>query len=266
MNWDNIIRDNRVTIAYVFPAIGSAALLASPHNLLPAVLSFNPWLLLFGVAVMRSPLIVGLLPVLDRWSAAGITGLAAYAYFIEYIGLVTGWPYGSFTYTVSLGPMVHGVPVALPLLFLPLVFNAYLLGLLVAPYASRWQRVSLVVAAVVAMDVVLDPGAVSLGFWSYASGAVYGVPWTNGFGSILSGVITVTVLGRTVDRDKLQRRLVATPFMLDDMISFVLLWGVINAWYGNLLSLGVACLFAYALWAVDAFDMPSFTEQRWIFT
>jgi len=92
--------------------------------------------------------------------------LVAYTYAIELFGVATGWPYGTFEYTVSLGPMLGGVPLALPVFFIPLVVNAYLLCLLLlGPRASNgWLRLATVIAAVVAMDVVLDPGAVALGF------------------------------------------------------------------------------------------------------
>jgi len=40
--------------------------------------------------------------------------LVAYTYAIELFGVATGWPYGTFEYTVSLGPMLGGVPLALP--------------------------------------------------------------------------------------------------------------------------------------------------------
>lgn len=40
----------------------------------------------------------------------------------------TGWPNGLFTDEVTLGPMLGEVPLALPLLFLPIAANAYLLA------------------------------------------------------------------------------------------------------------------------------------------
>ncbi len=60
--------------------------------------------------------------------------------------MTTGWPYGQFEYLVDLGPMLFGtVPLGLPVFFLPLVLNSYLLCLLLlggatpeSPFA-RWR-------------------------------------------------------------------------------------------------------------------------------
>jgi len=265
MNWDALINENRGLIAYIFPLIGIFTLVSSSEGLLPGFLAFNPWLLLFGILVMRSPLLVGIAPVMSKRFAIGLVFLTAYTYLIEYIGVLTGWPYGTFAYEISLGPMINGVPVALPVLFLPLVVNAYLLGVLTFP-DSRWRRVPFVIVAVIAMDVVLDPGAVSVGFWSYANPGFYGVAWTNFLGWFLSATMTVIVLEHTVPYEALYERLRSTPFILDDIVSFVLFWGGINAIYQNEASFLLACGFGLYLWYLNAFDMPSLANQRWIFT
>ncbi|MFB6220601.1 MAG: carotenoid biosynthesis protein, partial [Halolamina sp.] len=158
---DRLVRDHRFTIAVVFPVVGAAMLLASAEGLLPAPLSFNPLLVLTGVLVMRSPLVVGVAPVVDRRALLGVAGLAAYAYAIELVGVHTGMPYGEFQYGIDLGPMVGGVPLALPVFFLPLVVNAYLLCLLLLGSTAERTitRLLAVISLVLAMDVVLDPGA-----------------------------------------------------------------------------------------------------------
>jgi len=135
---DGFVRDNRFTIAVVFPAIGAITLLASAEALLPGPLNFNPYLLLFGVAVMRLPLLAGLAPLVTRRAAVGLVGLCGYTYAIETVGVLTGYPYGAFEYGVDLGPMLGGaVPAALPLFFVPLVVNAYLLCLLLFGRLAR---------------------------------------------------------------------------------------------------------------------------------
>ncbi|MEF8780030.1 MAG: bisanhydrobacterioruberin hydratase [Haloferacaceae archaeon] len=256
-SFDRTVLENRFAIAVVFPAVGALMLVASAEGLLPEPLSFNPWLLLLGVAVMRSPLAAGGLPLLDRRAGAWLGGLVAYTYAIEYVGILTGWPYGYFEYGVSLGPMIGGVPVALPLFFVPLVANAYLLCLLLL---GRWSnstpaRLGTVIAFVVAMDVVLDPGAVSLGFWGYdGGGPFYGVPVSNYLGWVLSATVAVVALDRGFDRAGLLRRLESTPFMLDDMVSFVILWGGINVWFGNVVPAVFAVGMAIGLVKTDRFD------------
>ena len=253
---DRLVDENRFTIAVVFPAVGAVSLVGSAEGWIPEPFAFHPWFVLFGVLVMRSPLVVGVLPLFSRRAVGWIGALIAYTYAIETIGIQTGWPYGSFAYTIDLGPMLAGVPVALPVFFIPLVVNAYLLCVLLLGERAQntWLRLLTVSATVVAMDVVLDPGAVSLGFWTFDGGAFYGVPLSNYAGWVLSAVVAVVALDRAFDLGAVLARLRRCPFMLDDMVSFVILWGGINVWFGNLLPALVAGTFGLGLLRADRFD------------
>ncbi|WP_156589662.1 bisanhydrobacterioruberin hydratase, partial [Halorubrum sp. CBA1125] len=222
---DRTVRENRFTIAVLFPLVGAVGLVGSAEGWVPEPLAFNPWFVLFGVLVMRSPLVVGVLPAVDRRAVGWLGVLVAYTYAIELVAVATGWPYGSFAYTVSLGPMLGGVPVALPVFFIPLVVNAYLLCLLLLGprAASGGVRLLTVIGAVLAMDVVLDPGAVALGFWDFGGGAFYGVPLSNYAGWVLSAAVAVGALDRGFAAGALRERLRDCEFVLDDMVSFVIL-------------------------------------------
>jgi len=109
---------------------------------------------------------------------------------------------------------------------------------------------------VVAMDIVLDPGAVALGFWSFAEGgsAFYGVPLSNYAGWALSATVAVILLDFSLNRDALMRRLASCEFALDDMVSFVVLWGAINVWFWNPVSALVAVAFGVGLFRAESFD------------
>lgn len=234
---ESLIREHRITIAVVFPLVGAVTLVASAEGLLPEPLAFNALLILFGTLVMRSPVVVGVLPRVDRRAVLALLVLCGYTWAIEYVGVRTGWPYGTFEYGVALGPMLGGaVPVALPLFFVPLVVNAYLLSI---ASLGRWAerrlaRLPLAIALVVVIDVVLDPAAVAIGFWAFdPPGAFYGVPLSNYLGWILSATVGVLLLELAFDWRGLERRLAECPFVLDDFVSFVLLWGGVNLLYGN---------------------------------
>ena len=239
-----LVAANRFTIAVVFPVVGAALLLASAADLLPAPLAFNPFLILVGTAVMRLPLAAGLAPLLDRRAVVALVLLAAYTYAIEFVGATTGVPYGEFTYGVALGPMLAGaIPLALPLFFLPLVLDGYLLADRVRLEAGLpgWTRPVAAVAAILAIDLVLDPAAVAIGFWSYAAeGVLYGVPLSNYGGWVLSAGVAVALVEVGFDRAALRERARTCPFLLDDLVSFVILWGLIVAATGRWLALGVA--------------------------
>ncbi|WP_299263582.1 bisanhydrobacterioruberin hydratase [Halorientalis sp.] len=255
---DDLVQENRFTIAVVFPAVGAIMLLASAEALFPAPLNFNPYLVLLGTVVMRLPLIAGVAPLLDRRATAALLALTAYSYGIEYVGVTTGWPYGFFEYGVELGPMLlDTVPLGLPIFFFPLVLNSYLLCLLLlGDRASRWAvRLPTVIATVLIVDLVLDPGAVALGFWAYdGGGAYYGVPWSNYLGWVLSATVAVGLFDLAFDWTNLVARVQSCAFMLDDLVSFVILWGLINAYFGNWVPVAFAGLLFAGLVEIDRFD------------
>ncbi|GGL51009.1 bisanhydrobacterioruberin hydratase [Halocalculus aciditolerans] len=259
---DALVDANRFTIAVVFPLVGGITLYASARGWLPPALAFNPLLVLFGTFVMRLPLVGGLLPLIGRRELTGLALLTAFTYLVELVGVATGLPYGNFTYLVHLGPMLFGlVPLGLPVFFLPLVLNSYLLVCLFLDVDRRFLRVALSTLTVVSLDLVLDPGAVALGFWAYDSGGVfYGVPLSNYLGWVFSGTVAVLCIEYAFDAEELTARLAACPYCLDDMVSFVLLWGGLNAAFENWLPALLAGLLGVALYAAGRFDIP---RPRW---
>ena len=261
---DRVVDNNRFTIAVVFPVVGAITLIASAEGLLPDPLAFNPYFVLFGVFVMRLPLISGIAPLLDRRGGVALLALLGYTYAVEFVGVTTGLPYGEFSYQVSLGPMFLGtIPYALPLFFVPLVVNSYLLTVLVLGDRARSRLVRLVAVAatVVAIDLVLDPAAVAVGFWTYTGGGYYGVPPINYAGWVLSAVVATLLIDAALDYDGLLDRVEGCPYILDDMVSFVLLWGVINAFFRAWIPVALAVAFAVALIRIDQFD--SDIRPRW---
>lgn len=230
---DGIVEEHRVTIAGTVPLVGALLLIASAEGRLPSALTFHPLLLVGGVLVMRSPLLVGLLPALTHRAIAGVGCLSVFVYAIEIVAVRTGWPYGEFAYGIRLGPMFLDVPLALPLLFIPLAANAYLLAMLILPLGMT-GRIGGGIALLLVMDLVLDPAAVALGFWAYpAGGAFYGVPVSNFLGWTLSGFVAVTLLDWSLDTGAVRARLDRCRYLLDDFVSFLVLWGIVNAWYGH---------------------------------
>ncbi|WP_435333620.1 bisanhydrobacterioruberin hydratase [Haloarchaeobius sp. TZWWS8] len=259
---DALVREHRFTIAVVFPIVGAITLVASTEGLLPEPLAYNAFFILFGVLVMRLPLVAGVLPLVGKRAAASLGLLTLYAYGIELVGVRTGWPYGEFHYEISLGPMLFGeVPLGLPVFFFPLVLNAYLLVLLLLGdgAANRLVRILATVGVVLLTDLVLDPGAVAVNFWEYAAhpdgvGGYYGVPWSNYLGWMLSATVAVVAFDVAFSRADLLARLESCDFMLDDLVSFVVLWGGINAVYGNWIPAVLAVGLGVGLLKTDRFD------------
>lgn len=176
-----------------------------------------------------------------RRALLSILALSAFAYAIETTGVVTGLPYGEFSYGDALGPKAFGlVPYLLPVSYLPLVLGA--VGASGAGRPLSWALRSAVV--LVAIDAVLDPGAVRLGFWEYAGGGPYfGVPVSNFFGWLLSGALAAgisLVVGRA--------RGVPPPGMVDSTVLAVAFWVGVAVFTGLVLPAVIgAALFAFLL-------------------
>ena len=128
-----------------------------------------------------------------RRATLSLLALSAFGYAIETVGLATGFPYGSFYYGDALGPKLAGlVPYLLPVSYAPLV-----VGAVAASWGSHVRSLHALTAALllVLIDGVLDPGAVSLGFWVWPGGGpYYGVPASNYAGWLLSGVLAAAIL------------------------------------------------------------------------
>jgi putative membrane protein len=261
---DSLVRDNRVTIAVTFPLVGVVLLIAAAEGVVPRWLAFHPLLLLGAVLVMRLPLIGGLLPLVDRRTLAGLGALAAFTYGIELAGVLTGVPYGEFEYLIDLGPMLLGaVPLALPVFYFPILLNSFLLVTLLADgRLGGPARLLAVLGVVVGLDLVLDPAAVALGFWGWADpGGYYGVPAQNYVGWVVSGVVAVALLTASLDGPALADRLERCEYVLDDLISFGIFWGLVNLYFGNYVPVALAAVLLAALVRADRFDVAGLARR-----
>lgn len=178
-----------------------------------------------------------------RRAVYALLALSAFAYAIETIGVLTGYPYGVFFYGEALGPKAFGlVPYLLPVSYVPLVIGA------VAAAGGRRGRGSRVLGAallLVLMDGVLDPGAVALGFWVWPEGGpYYGVPLSNYAGWALSGALAAAILLAAGRWDAPPR-----PGLLDSAIIAVAFWSGVSVFSALLLpALLGGGLFMYLLW------------------
>ncbi|MCC7522878.1 carotenoid biosynthesis protein [Candidatus Uhrbacteria bacterium] len=141
--------------------------------------------------------------------------LSVFAILIETIGVATGFPYGSFTYSADLGWRVFGlVPWTVPFAWVPLLIASAALASYFAK--QKLSRIFLAAMFLVLMDLVLDPAAVHAGLWSYPAGGWYfGVPWTNFAGWMFSGILGASILA-LFDADDLpmQGMIVSAALML----------------------------------------------------
>ena len=123
-----------------------------------------------------------------------------YALLVETAAINTGFPYGHFGYSHHLGFKLFGVvPWTVAFAWTPLLLGAY--ALVANLTESRPMRIVLTALVLVLFDLVLDPGAVRLGFWRYAEGgAFYQVPLSNFAGWIASGFVGAALLDFVISR------------------------------------------------------------------
>jgi putative membrane protein len=125
--------------------------------------------------------------------------LGIYALLIESSAIHTGFPYGDFIYNDLLGQKIFGLtPWTVAFAWPPILLIAYWFAQhftsTVATHKTL-KTLSLTAIGAMAIDVVLDPAAVYLGFWGWEDpGFFYGVPLVNFAGWLLSGFIGAVIL------------------------------------------------------------------------
>lgn len=98
---------------------------------------------------------------------------AALAFFLGYgfevLGVHTGFPFGNYTYGPVLGVQVGEVPLMIGVNWLLLV---YLTGVLFLKIKNDFLAAALASLTMVAIDILIEPVAVSLDFWSWAGNVI----------------------------------------------------------------------------------------------
>jgi putative membrane protein len=146
---------------------------------------------LVGLIALASPLAGRVLPLtpinllltagamilfaeLDRRTIALALLLGTLGYLVEVLGVWSGRIFGEYHYGEVLGLKILNVPLLIGLNWSMLVFA---IGVPLARTAlPNWAKILLGSAAMVALDVLIEPVAIHLGFWSWAKG---GIPLQN---------------------------------------------------------------------------------------
>lgn len=156
--------------------------------------------------------------------------LGIYALAIETSAIVTGFPYGHFGYSDFLGYRIFGlVPWTVAFAWTPLMLGAY--GIAANLFSGPIIRVIVATLIITLFDIVLDPGAVYLGFWQYDDGGwFYGVPMSNFAGWLVSGAIGAVIIEVIV---WIFSPLLPTPMQLASSVIFIIFfWSMIAAFGG----------------------------------
>lgn len=70
----------------------------------------------------------------------------------------------------------------------------------------------------------------------------------------MSASVAAVIVERGFDPENLHTRLNECEFVLDSLVAFVVFWGIVNVYFGNLLPVVIACLFGSCLFSVDRVD------------
>lgn len=204
---------------------------ATIGGLLAAIMHAHPAAAVIAMIsnfLLASPALLGLIQQLGKkrafWS---LLSLSLFAYFIESLGVYYGVPYGEFFYSKQLGPLwLTGVPVILPLSWVPLVIGSVTLARLLCKH--RFSASLLAASLLVGVDLLLDPVAAKLQYWTWVdSGPIYGVPLSNFAGWFLSGFIgSLLIPPFTVTSLTIRFQLLLTYLLA------LLMWGAASVWYG----------------------------------
>lgn len=165
--------------------------------------------------------------------------LGGYALLLESLALAYGFPYGRFTYTDILGTKLFGLtPWTVALAYPPIILLAYWF----VRRKSSYQVGILFGTALTAtaIDSVLDPAAVALGFWRWDTpGFYYGVPLINFVGWLFSSFLAGTLL------HGLLRRYTLGDGVAYSGMAILFFWTLVNAWLGQWLPVCIGTVLLY---------------------
>ncbi len=198
-----------------------------------------------AVIVFALPALVALYRVVSPQKLWILLVLASFAILVEALSITTGFPYGFFTYGSKMGWRLGGlVPWTVPFAWVPLVVGAVAISAKVVPRGAA--RFVLAVLLLVFTDLLLDPVAVKLGFWSYTSpGSYFGVPLSNFIGWVVSGAIGVFLLNQML-RGKQMGNLATKGF-----IAILIFWSAAACTLGLYLPLLVGCALILFTWGTQ---------------
>ncbi len=165
----------------------------------------------WAIVLLGSALSVAHATASRGWrTAAGLVALVVVvAVAFEAVGLATGFPYGSYSYSDALGPTLLGVPLLVPLAWLMMAWPSWVVGARLSRLGAAAVRPPVRIAAAAgvfaAWDVVLDPQMVQAGYWTWVHPSpglpgIDTVPLTNLGGWLLAGLVLMALLDALVRR------------------------------------------------------------------
>ncbi|MDB2675136.1 carotenoid biosynthesis protein [Flavobacteriales bacterium] len=148
-----------IILLFIFHLVGVVGLSLSFRELFLALTPFN-LLLSLGLYIWAN----------DDFSADFFklcAVLFAIGYFVEVIGVNTGILFGEYTYGEALGFKVLNTPLMIGVNWILLSFSIFSVSNFFLK--KKWPTILLASVLMVLMDVLIEPVAISLDFWSWAA-------------------------------------------------------------------------------------------------
>lgn len=165
---------------------------------------------------------------------------------VEAGAVATGLPYGRFSYSTAIGPVLFGlVPLSVAAAYLPILLGGISLS---RTGTTLLRAVLLSTGWVLLADLVIDPAAVHAGFWVWENpGIYYGIPLSNFLGWALTGFIYAGLFFLLTSRPGRSLSF-PPPMMAVSLLLIMALWS--GYLFGEMLLLPACIGLVYAIYIV----------------
>jgi putative membrane protein len=195
------------------------------------------------------------------WGLAMTLTFGGLGLLVEAVGTATGFPFGTYSYTGTLGLEVAEVPVLVPLAWIMLGYPAYLAGQALGGRRWGWLVGAWTLAA---WDLFLDPQMVEAGHWVWAAPdpalpGVPGIPLTNYAGWVLAAstmMLVMTGWTRLLERSRASPLPAAGRLPHDFAPAAVLVWTYLSQVLANLVFFGRPAVAAWGGLAMGLTVVP----------
>ncbi len=150
-----------------------------------------------------------------------------FALVIEQIGSRSGWPFGDYHYSPTLGFQIFGVPLVVPFAWLMMAHPILILARKIAP---QWTFLVGGIGLMV-WDLFVDPQMVSAGRWSWKVVGPHvplqpAIPLSNTAGWLLSGMALMALLHKALPKER--RKVGASATAIELFLGWTAFSGIIG--------------------------------------
>jgi len=208
------------------------------------VLSKNPHLInthgasaLF-ILIIAIPAYIGLMRSIGyKRGILLIVSIYMFAMIIESIALITGIPYGTFTYNDQ----------TVGFAWSPILIGSGYISTLITK--NILFQTTLIIVFTLLLDFIMDHGAVAIGFWHYDEVSfIYGVPFSNFVGWIFSGSIGAVFWLLFTQKITVTK---TSVLLLVSYLVNLYFWNWICIWHSLWISVCISILLLISLLVID---------------